>query len=300
MLRTLAWGAILGIAVATPLLAQPHDNLGGEILPAASKVELRAADSDYARAAAQAIGGQAAKVEAYQVSARQVEVRGAAESWPAFRALRFEVPLDGGRLGVLRLRARSQAAAEKIQGELIEAKSAERMITDQRGSEVVFLWGESALKAPDVAARHLASVWGAGKPVQAERGTIAVIPGVAGEQGQIPNFAAFTQSNGSFYQASATMFRLARAKTAEGVSEGGGLSWRFQDELQNEVVVRHSSFYLHGLVSPEATMTFSMCATKSLAEAEWRYLLAILKERKTPPQRSEGMLKILEEARKGR
>ena len=47
-------------------------------------------------------------------------------------------------------------------------------------------------------------------------------------------------------------------------------------------------------------MTFSMCATKPSAEAEWRYLLALLEARETPPQRSEGMLKILEDARKRR
>lgn len=297
--RRLALAASAMVLLGAPALAQPKDANKASILPAQDKVASRPGDRNYAESVAKGLGGTLISSAAYRVPARELKLKGQTkpESWPAFRALRLRVRLEGAALDAIRIRTGSAEEAARIQGELVDPKTGERMIMDQRGAELVFVWGSKALAKPARAAQHLAAIWGAGKPVEAKRGTIAVVPAVgAGDF----NFAVFTQSNGNFYQASARMFRIARVQTEKGISSGGGLTWSFVDAPQNEIRVDSKAFHLHGLVSPKETMTFSMCGTKAIAEAEWAYLLELLKERKTPPKRSKGMLEVLKEGARAR
>lgn len=295
MRRVSSSALLLALVATSAAFAQPIDANGDSILPAAKSAQPSPRSETYAQAVAKALKGRASGLESFTLKARDVETKQeGVKHWPELKALRFRVKLPSSTLGVIRLRTRSAKETLGILEELIAAATRERLIMDQRGKELLIVWGDAALRDADAAAQHLAAIWSAGKTPDAGRGTIAVLPPSKIETW---DFAVFTQVNGGFYQAAGHMMRLSRKGVAEGKSSGGGMEWRFLDKLQNEIRITHEVFHLHGLLSPKATMTFSMCATKALADAEWRYLLKLLKKRESSPVRAKGMLKILEEVK---
>ena len=284
--------ALLATSAASAF-GQPIDANQDSILPQARSTQAGPQAEAFANAVGVALKGSVSGLESFLLASRTVTTKKEGPKlWPPLKALRFQVKLSASSLGVIRLRTRSASETRGILEELIAAATRERLIMDQRGKELLIVWGDAALRDPKVAGRHLAAIWGAGKTPDEGRGTLAVLPPSKIETW---DFAVFTRVNGGFYQAAGHMMRMARKGTAEGVADSSGMKWRFLDKLQNELRVTHSVFHLHGLISPEATMTFSMCATKAKTDAEWTYLLALLEERKTPPVRAKGMLKILDE-----
>lgn len=224
--RTLLLSCALLAVCVSPLQAQAPAT--GWLTNPNHKRAATRGDLGYARQVAQNLGGKAGSVQGFSSPSSRDPQR------PAYKAVVFKVDLARDNVVVMRLRTRSEAAAQGFFQLLfgIPAAPRQRVVKVLNGKQALVLWcGERAGSASE-AARRLKAAWGTKQALRSDS-TIVVNP----PRGSDTFYLARCSEGGPLYAKSKDPLRAAREADAKGTPKPAELERRWLDARKTDLQV---------------------------------------------------------------